>query len=364
MKASVLFEYNKPLKIVDVKVDKPKKDEVLLKIIATGVCHSDLHVLYGKTPVPLPVVLGHEFIASVEEVGEGVTTINKGDVVISSFIWPCGVCINCTTGRENLCETAALIRLKGVMLDGTTRLSLPNGESIHTFLGGGYAEYAVVPKFAIYRLPPELKKESSAILGCAVLTAYGAVFNAAQVRLGEKVAIFGATGGVGMNILEFCKIAGAGQIIALGRQTWKLSVAKELGATDIINLREKDPVKEIKELTGGKGADVVFEAIGLPDTIYQAIEATKVGGRVILIGLMPIGSSAPIHVAKVVRSGIQIMGSYGGRPRLDFPIIFDLAKKGLLNIDRLVTKKFTLDQVNEAFEALEKGEVIRSILIP
>jgi len=367
LKAAVLYKYgkvkDKPLKIEDVKIAEPKKGEVLLRVKTVGVCHSDIHVIKGKTPVPLPVVLGHEFVGEVMAVGEGVTSVNVGDMVVSSFIWPCGKCVNCATGFENLCETASPIRIKGVMLDGTTRLSLIDGKPIYSFLGGGYAEHAVVPEFAVSKLPPELRKESSAILGCAVLTAYGAVMNTAKVRPGEKVAIFGA-GGVGMNVIQLCKIAGATQIIVVDIIDRKLSAAKEFGATNTVNASEKDPVKEIKELTEGKGADITFEVIGLADTVYQATESVRVGGKVVLIGLMAVGTTAPIHVARVVRSGIQILGNYGGRPRVDFQVIFELVRSGLLELDKLITKRWNLEQINEALEALEKGEVIRSIVVP
>ncbi len=363
MKAAVLFEYNKPFRILDINIAKLKAGEVLIKTEAAGVCHSDLHAISGKTPVPLPIVLGHEFTGYVKDIGEGVSRVHVGDMVVSSFIWPCGKCVNCASGLENLCEPAAALRIKGVLIDGTTRLSLPDGKPLYTFLGGGYAECAVVPENAVMPLPPELKKESSAILGCAVLTAYGAVMNTAHVRLGEQVAIFGA-GGVGTNIIQLCKIAGASRIIAVDIINEKLSTAKEFGADITINSREKDPVKEIREITGGKGADVTFEVIGLADTIYSASESARAGGRVILIGLMPVGTNAQINAARVVRTGLQILGSYGGRPRVDLPKIIELTSKGLLNLDRLITKKFNLEQIDEAFATLEKGEVTRSLIIP
>lgn len=218
MRAAVLRNYSevseRPLKIEDIDIEKPRRGEVLLKIISAGVCHSDMNVIEGKTPSPLPIVLGHEFVGKVEEVGEGVTSVGEGDIVVSSFIWPCGRCYNCASGRENLCTTATPIRIKGVMLDGTTRLRSLEGEPIYAFLGGGFAEYSIVPEFAVRVLPNGLRKESSAILGCAILTAYGAVMNRANVRAGQKVAIFGI-GGVGINIVQFCKISGASQIITV-----------------------------------------------------------------------------------------------------------------------------------------------------
>ena len=367
MRAAVLHEYGKidkrPLKIQQVNISKPKINEVLIKVLSTGVCHSDLHVIEGRTPIPLPCVCGHEVYGVVEEIGPYVTTVNTGDHVVAAFIWPCGKCYNCANGQENLCENMSIIRPKGVLYDGTSRLSLPDGSPVYVFLGGGFAEYLVIPETGVKVLPQELRKETSAILGCAILTGYGAVVETGKVKVGENVAIFGV-GGVGASIVQLSKAVNASQIIAIDVIDKKLEWAKEFGATDVINSKETDVVKAIKELTNGRGVDVAFEVVGLADTTYQAVESVRVGGRVVLVGLMPVGSAAPIHSARVVRGGIQIMGSYGGRPRTALPRIFDLVRKGLLNIDRFVMKRWKLEEVNEAFLSLSKGEVIRSIVTP
>jgi len=363
MKAAVLHAYGESLRVQEVEIDKPKNEEVLIKVLSTGVCHSDLHVIKGRTPIPLPVVLGHEIMGIVEDVGENVTSVNPGDVVVASFIWPCGKCSLCVSGRENLCVRALSARMKGVLLDGTTRLKLLDGRSLHVFAGGGFAEYAIVPESGVIRVPANLQKRRSlAILGCAVLTAFGAVTNTANVKPGDTVAVFG-TGGVGIFIVQLSKIAGASQIIAIDVVDKKLAIAKTLGATHTINARERNPVKEIKDITNGEGVDIAFEVVGLSETVAQTIESVKMGGKAVLIGLMPVGTSAPVHVARVVRAGIQILGSYGGRPRADMPIILKLVSAGLLEVDSLVTKEYKLDEVNEAFEALERGEVVRSIVV-
>lgn len=367
MKAAVLHKCNKieeqPLVIEDVNILKPRVGEVLIKVLSVGVCHSDLHVIEGRTPISLPCVCGHEIYGVVEEVGAHVTAVNIGDYVVATFIWPCGRCYNCASGLENLCENMAAIRPKGTLFNGATRLSLLDGSPLYIFLGGGFAEYAIIPESGVKVLPNELRKETSAILGCAVLSAYGAAMETGKVEVGESVAIFGA-GGIGINIIQLCKAANASQIIAIDVIDKKLEWAKEFGATDIINSRETDPVKVIRELTDNKGVDVVFEAAGLADTAYQAVESVRIGGRVVLVGLMPVGSTAPLHSARVVRGGIKILGSYGGRPRVAFPRIFELVKKGLLDIDKQVTKRWKLEDVNHALLSLKRGEVIRSILVP
>ncbi|MEM2294050.1 MAG: zinc-binding dehydrogenase [Nitrososphaerota archaeon] len=367
MKAAVLYRQQKieeyPLTIEEVNIQTPKKGEVLIKVLSTGTCHSDLHVIEGRTPVPLPCVPGHEIYGVVENVGPDVTTVNPGDYVVASFIWPCGKCHNCITGKENLCEVAAAVRIKGVLLDGTSRLTLSDGRPVYAFLGGGFAEYVIVPEFGVKTLPQKLRKESSAILGCAILTAYGAVIETGDIKIGESVAVFGA-GGVGINIIQLCKIMNASQIIAVDIIKKKLEWSKEFGATNVINSHEEDPVKTIKELTEGKGVDIAFEVVGLPNTISQAVESVKVGGRVVLVGLMPVGSMAPIHAARIVRGGLQVLGSYGGRPRTALPKIFNLIERGLLKIDEQVMRKWKLDEINQAFLSLARGEFIRSIIVP
>jgi len=367
MRAAILREYGKidnhPLKIQEVNISKPKMGEVLIKILSCGVCHSDLHVIEGRTPIPLPCVCGHEIYGVVEEVGPYVTTVNPGDYVAGIPIWPCGKCYNCANGQENLCETMTMIRPKGVLYDGTTRLSLPDGSPVYIFLGGGFAEYAIIPETGVKMLPKELRKETSAILGCAILTGYGAVVESGKVRVGESVAVFGV-GGVGASIVHLNKAVNASQIIAIDVADRKLKWAKEFGATDVLNSKETDVVKAIRELTNGKGVDVAFEVVGSADTTYQAAESVRVGGRVVLVGLMPVGSTASIHSARIVRSGIQIIGSYGGRPRTALPTILELVRKGLIDIDKFVMKRWKLEEVNDAFLALSRGEVIRSIVIP
>ncbi|AWR96568.1 zinc-binding dehydrogenase [Acidianus sulfidivorans JP7] len=361
MKAAVLYKYNEPLKIEDnVKIDHPKEGEVKVKIVATGMCHSDVNVFEGKTPVPPPVVAGHEISGIVEEVGPGVTRVKPGDKVISAFIHPCGKCRMCISGHENLCETFSQVRLKGVMMDGTTRLSL-DGQSVRTFLGGGFAEYSIVGENALTVVPPDLSLEKVAVLGCAGLTGYGAV-NSAKIEPGETVAVIGV-GGVGLSVIQLLKASGAGRIIAVGTKKWKLDRAMELGATDVVNSKEADPSKVIKTITNG-GADVVIEAGGNAETIKIAMDSVRIGGRIILVGLPPVSAEIPFRVANIVRNGITIIGNYGGRPRIDMPRLLDLVKLGKYDPTKLVTGKFTLDEINEAVKLLNQGEAIRSLIVP
>jgi len=360
MRAAVLHAYNTPLKIENVEVEKPREGEVRLKVLSAGVCHSDLYVLEGATPIPPPLVPGHEAVAVVEEVGPGVENVVPGDVVVTSFIWPCGRCRNCARGLENLCERFAEVRLKGVMLDGTARLRL-NSQPLRVFVGGLWAEEAVVPATALAKLPKSLHgRPEMAMLGCAFLTAYGAVVNSGSVAPGDTVVVIG-TGGVGMAAVQVAKAVGA-RVIAVEINPEKLKLARELGA-EVVNPREVDAVKTVKDLTEGRGADVVIEAVGSEETVDMAVELVSLGGKVVLVGLMAVGKKAPLHVAKVVRGGITVVGNYGARPRVDLPKVVSLVEKGLLRPDLLAKDFYRLDQINEAVEALRSGRSIRPIVL-
>ncbi|MEM0463098.1 zinc-binding dehydrogenase [Pyrobaculum sp.] len=359
MKAAVLHRYNTPLRVEEVDVHKPHEGEVKIRVKAAGVCHSDLYVLEGATPVPPPLIPGHEAVAVVEEVGPGVSNFAPGDVVVSSFIWPCGHCKNCARGMENLCEKFAEARAKGVLLDGHMHLSL-NGTPLRVFLGGVWAEEAVVPATGLAKLPKSMHgRPELAMLGCAFMTAYGAVVNSASASPGDTVVVVG-TGGVGLAAVNVAKAVGA-RVIAVGRNPEKLKLAKQLGA-EVVNPREGDPVKAVKDLTDGRGADVVIEAVGTEETVDAAVEMTASGGRVVLVGLMAVGKRAPVHVARVVRGGITIVGSYGARPRVDLPKVISLVEKGVLRPDLLAGPFYKLEEVNEAVEALRSGRAIRPII--
>ncbi|MEM0164155.1 MAG: alcohol dehydrogenase catalytic domain-containing protein [Saccharolobus sp.] len=362
MKAAILYKYNEPLVIEDnIYIDSPKQGEVKIRVSATGLCHSDVNVFEGKTPVEPPVIAGHEISGIIEEVGDKVDNLKVGDKVVSAFIHPCGKCKNCITGNENLCEVFARNRLKGTLLDGTTRLHFKDGRQIRFFLGGGFAEYAVVPYTALTKVPDDVDLRKVSVLGCAGLTAYGAL-NSAKIEAGESVAVIGV-GGVGLSIIQLLKAAGAGRIIAVGTKKWKLEKALELGATDTINSKETEVTKAIKEITGG-GPDVVIEAGGTQETIRMAIDSVRIGGRVVLVGLPPTTAEIPLRIAAIVRNGIKIIGNYGGRPRIDMPRLIELVKLGKYDPSSLITGTFKLEEINEAVKLLQEGDAIRSLIVP
>jgi S-(hydroxymethyl)glutathione dehydrogenase/alcohol dehydrogenase len=364
MNAAVLSAVGAPLRIEELRHPEPQAGEVRIRIAACGVCHSDLHIAKGDLKFPMPVVLGHEISGCVDALGAGVRGLRGGDRVISSFIMPCGHCPACQRGRDDLCETYfALNRTKGVLYDGTTRLYRADGAPVAMQMMGGMAEYAVVPDTDVFALPAALPLEESCVLGCALMTAYGAVKNAAQLREGQTLAVIGA-GGVGSNVIALARVFGAKRIIAVDVRQDKLDAARALGATDAIDARRSDPAGQLQALTSGRGVDVAIEAIGRPDTIAQAFAMTGDGGRVVVIGVAPAEATASFTINKLVRRGIQIVGSFGCRVRTDMPDLIALAASGRIDVRASITRRYRLDQVNEAFAAMERGEIVgRAIVV-
>jgi S-(hydroxymethyl)glutathione dehydrogenase/alcohol dehydrogenase len=287
-----------------------------------------------------------------------------GDRVVASFIMPCGNCQPCRDMLDNLCETYfALNRVKGVLFDGTTRLFREDGTPLAMQMMGGMAQFAVVPVTDVFPLPEALPLEESCILGCALMTAYGAVKNSAQIREGQTVAVIGA-GGVGSNVIALARAFGARRIIALDIRQEKLQAARSLGATDSIDARSPNPVEQVRNLTGGRGVDVAIEAIGRPETVDQAFQMVADGGRVVVLGVAPMDAVVPIGITRLVRRGIQIIGSFGCRVRTDMPELIALAAAGRVDVKASITRRYRLDQLSEAYDAMERGEIVgRAIVV-
>jgi S-(hydroxymethyl)glutathione dehydrogenase/alcohol dehydrogenase len=364
VRAAVLRRVGQPLAIEELKRPEPKAGEVLVKVAACGVCHTDLHVIKGEAPFPLPAVLGHEVSGMVEETGPGVKGLRRGDNVVCSFIIPCRECFYCMKGLEELCEKfLQMNRIKGTLFDGSTRLYGKGGEPVWMYSMGGFAEHAVVPRQDVFPIPPEIPLADACILGCALFTAYGAAKNQADLKPGESVAVV-AVGGVGSSLVQIAKAMGASRIVAVDIRDDKLEAARSLGATDAVNSAKEDPVETILKLTEGRGVDVAFEALGRPETLSSAFNSVRAGGRVVAIGL-PTGPKVtfPIEIARLVRREVRLMGSYGGRPSTDMPALIKMVKAGALDIQKEITRRYNLDGANEAFENLRRGEVIgRSIV--
>ena len=363
MKAAVLNEINTPMTVEELPMPSPRAGEALIKIAATGVCHTDLHVMRGEVAFPTPCVLGHETSGTVEAIGDSVTNVAVGDRVVCSFIMPCNECSYCKRGRDDLCETFfAYNRLKGQLYDGETRLARPDGSPIWMYSMGALAEYAVTPATSVFRLPDGIPLNEAAIIGCSVFTAYGAVHNQAALQTGESVAVY-ATGGVGTNVVQVAHAAGAAQVIAVDLDDAKLEMARSFGATATISASRENAPDRIREMTGGRGVDVAFEALGAPQTVLQAFNSVADGGRVVMIGIAAAGETVPLEITRIVRRGVRIIGSYGARAGVDMPEILRLVGQGILNVEQPITRRFSLEQVNDAYDVLGRGEIVGRALI-
>src|SRR5678815_1916972 len=329
MLAAILDSAPGGLRVERIPIPAPGPGEILVRVRACGVCHTDLHVMKAEVAFPTPAVMGHEISGTVAALGNGVKGPAIGSKVVSAFIMPCGFCMPCAAGRDDLCDSFfAMNRLKGTLYDGTTRLRRRDGSPIAMYSMAGLAEYAVVPATDVFPLADGLPLEESAVLGCAIFTAYGAVRHAGDLRGGERIAVV-AAGGVGINIIQIAKAFGASQIIAVDVKDDKLAAATRLGATDVVNSTTTDAVARVRELTAGRGVDVAFEVLGLPQTFTQAFEIIRDGGRMVAVGIAPGKTTAPIEITRLVRRELRIVGSYGARTRSDMPEIIRLAAQGI-----------------------------------
>lgn len=360
MRAAVLYEPRKALVVEEVELEPPHPGEVLVRISATGVCHSDLHYIKGDLEFPLPVVPGHEAAGVVEAVGPGVELVRPGDHVVLLFAPSCGHCRYCDAGRPHLCEMRS--RVRGKMPDGTSRLKL-GGEELHHFsCVSSWAEQAVVPASGVIAISKDVPLSVAALLGCAVTTGVGAVINAARVVPGSSVAVFGL-GGVGMNIVQGARIAGAVTIIGVDLLDHRLEAARRFGATHTINAKRDDPVTAIQALTGG-GADYAFEAIGRAAVVRQAVDSVVRGGMAVVVGLPPLREELALPGTPFVLSEKTLRACFygSGHLRHEIPRLLALYRTGQLMLDELLTAAFPLDRVNEAVAALDRGDGLRNIL--
>jgi S-(hydroxymethyl)glutathione dehydrogenase/alcohol dehydrogenase len=364
MQAVIFERVGGPLVVEDIPEPRPRQGEVLVRVAACGVCHTDLHVVKGEVKFPLPCVLGHEISGVVEEAASDVTNVRKGDRVVGSFIMACGRCVHCVRGRDDLCETFfAMNRLKGTLYDGQTRLARKDGTPLAMYSMAGLAEYAVTPATGVFRLPDTLDLHDACILGCAIPTAYGAVRHQAELEPGQTVAVVGA-GGVGSNIIQLARAFGAVEVIAVDIRDEKLEAARRLGATQAVNASAGDPTAQVRALTGGAGVDVAFEALGRPETVLSAFNMARDGGRVVVVGIAPGTAAVPIEITRLVRRSIRLIGSYGARMRADVPDLIRLVAAGRIKLDQPITRRYRLDEADAAYSALSRGEITgRAIVV-
>ncbi|MFO1324302.1 MAG: zinc-dependent alcohol dehydrogenase family protein [Burkholderiales bacterium] len=361
--AKAPFAETKPLVIEEVDLEGPGHGEVLVKIAAAGLCHSDLSVINGDRPRPMPMALGHEAAGVVEALGEGVTDLKRGDHVVMVFVPSCGHCPPCSEGRPALCEPGATANGAGTLLGGARRLSR-NGQPINHHLGcSAFAEYATVSRRSLVRIDHELPLDEAALFGCAVLTGVGAVVNTAQVRAGASTAVIGL-GGVGLASVLGARAAGARNIIAIDLSDQKLELAKSLGATHTYNAGRPETMDEIREATGG-GVEYAFELAGSIRALELAYKITRRGGTTVTAGLPPPSATIALSPVNLVAEERTVKGSYIGTcvPSRDIPRYVELYRQGKLAVNRLMTGTLKLDEINRGFDLLHEGKAVRQVIV-
>lgn len=356
------YAASRPLAIETVTLDPPGRDEVLVRIRAAGLCHSDLSVINGDRPRPMPMALGHEAAGEVEAVGAGVDDLKPGDRVVMVFMPSCGHCAPCAGGRPALCEPGAAANGRGELLGGGRRLHA-GGETLHHHLGcSAFAERAVVSRRSLVRVPDDLPFEHAALFGCAVLTGVGAVVNTAQVRAGQSVVVVGL-GGVGLASVLGALASGASPVVAVDLSEEKLALARSLGPVRTVNAADSDAVEQVRALTGG-GAEVALEMAGSAKALEAAWRMTRRGGTTVTAGLPPPEAALAVNIVSLVAEERTLKGSYIGTcvPSRDIPRFVALFREGRLPVDRLLSGTTALEDINAAFDALADGKAVRTVV--
>jgi|TARA_B110000495_G_C23006549_1_gene594689 Zn-dependent alcohol dehydrogenase len=370
-KAAVLYEMglprpftrSNPLKIEELTLDPPGINEVVVKIKAVGLCHSDLSVIDGNRPRPLPMILGHEAAGEVIELGSGVKKLEIGDHVVFTFLPSCGSCNYCQTGRAALCGPGAKANADGTLLDGHQRIHKKESYYYHHLGVSGFAEYSVASVDSLVKIEPDIPFEIAALFGCAVMTGVGAVVNTAALKFGETILVVGL-GGVGLSAILGARAAGATQIIAADLNPDKRALALSLGANHSIDTAKSDALEELMDITGG-GVDKSVEFAGAIPALEFAFQATKRGGTTVTAALPHPNARLQLSPVMLVGQEKSLKGSYLGScvPTRDIPAYINLYKSGRLPIEKLITHKLSLDQINEGFERLAKGNAIRQVIL-
>ncbi len=358
MKAAVCYEFGKPLVVEEIDVDPPQPGEVKVKLAATAVCHSDVHLVRGEWGGKLPVVAGHESAGIIAEVGQGVTALLPGDYVVVSLLRSCGRCSDCTSGAPHLCSGS-------FALDSQSRLHGNHGQTIyHGLKTASFAEYTIVDQSQCVKIPNDIRPENAALLGCGVITGVGAVTNTAKVAPGSVVAIIGV-GGVGLNAIQGAVLAEANVIIAVDQVEDKLAVARTFGASHTVNGGAEDPVKAVRAVTEGMGVDSAFVTVGNVLAINQAFKMVRRGGSVVAVGLPEVSATVDLRVHSLVSGERRVLGSFMGstRLRVDVPRLVELYQQGRLKLDELISNRYSLEQINEAITTMERGAALRNVVV-
>jgi S-(hydroxymethyl)glutathione dehydrogenase / alcohol dehydrogenase len=363
MKAAVLYKANTPLEVIELEQQDPQAGEARVRVKAAGVCHSDWHIINGDWTLPLPMVLGHEAAGVVDAVGAGVTNVKPGDHVIFSFRPHCGRCLYCSIGRSILCD-GHNDTPRWVMFDGTHRLRR-DGDGINQMARiGTFSEQVVCPTEHLVPVRREMPWAQAALVGCCVPTGVGAVTRCAQVEVGASVLVIGC-GGVGLNVVQGARLAGAATIVACDLLDSKLTFARQFGATHTVNGSSTNVVEHVRSLTGGRGVDYAFDAIGGEVTTLQIVDAVRPGGTAVIVGMAAMAVRAPVTPYMMALQEKCLRGTmYGSvRPDVDFPWLVDLYLQKRLKIDELVSRTYRLEEINDGFVALRSGQVARGVVV-
>lgn len=357
------YAESNPLVIEELELDPPGEGEVLIEMTAAGLCHSDLSVINGTRLWPLPIVIGHEACGIVRELGKGVKDLSEGEHVVFAFLPTCGHCPMCAVGRPQLCEPGVAANRAGKLITGGIRFGKGSQRVQHHSGIAGYSQYSVVARESIVKVPQEIRPETAVLFGCAIMTGVGAVVNTAKVPAGSSVAVFGM-GGVGLSVIMGARAAGAGPIIAVDVLDSKLALAKQCGATHVVNASQCDAVAAVRDLTNG-GVETAFEAVGDEQVIANAFNSARRGGRAVSIGLTHPDKKVILPALSFAGEEKTLMGSYMGScvPQRDIPRFMDMYRAGLLPVDLLTSRLIKLEQVNEGFDALEQGLVARQVIV-
>ncbi len=357
------YTSSRPVAVMDLELLGPYRGEVLVRVDAAGLCHSDLAVIEGVRRPPLPIVLGHECTGTVVELGEAVSSVKRGDRVVLSFAQSCGTCVYCISGRPTLCDPGRAANNEGRLVTGGTRFRM-GGREVHHHLGvSAFSQYIVVPESSAIPVKVDVSPERLALFGCAIPTAFGAVINVARVRPGSSVAVFGC-GGLGLNIVQAAKLAGASRVIAVDVRAEKLRKAEALGATDLVDASREDPVSRVRGLTEGRGADYSFEATGITRVMEQAFLATRKGGVTVILGVTSPEDRLVLPSWTIVGEERVVTGAYMGSvvPRRDIPMLLELYASGRIRLEEVITDTIRLEEINEGLERLASGEAVRQIV--
>jgi S-(hydroxymethyl)glutathione dehydrogenase/alcohol dehydrogenase len=362
--AAVLHRPKEPLAIEMVELGALKPGDVLVRIRAAGLCHTDLEVIEGQLAYPMPIVLGHEAAGTVEAIAADVIGLKPGDPVVLSWNPHCGHCFYCDQDQPILCESYLRLGPKAVQFDGTTRLSLAETARPvhHLMFMGAFAEYCVVPAQSAVKVPAAIPFDRACLIGCGVMTGVGAATRIAKIGYGASAVVIGC-GAVGLSAVQGARLAGAGRIVAVDIDARKLDLARRVGATDTIDAAAGDPLPAIRELTHGRGADYVFEAAGNARTFRLSAEAVRPGGQIVWLGKVNVNDDVAFRWGALMGEKRIVRSSYGGaRPQRDFPLLAQAYLDGALHLDELVSRRITLDEINDGFAALKRGDVVRAVV--